>query len=250
MTSLCLIQFSTYFSTSFISTAIFANWFPILQMSFSYIFFFLLFRFFFACFFLSFPCWWKVIKRTWYFSCLSHLCPVPPFSPETLVKAHFYAAYPLTQTAFWLPLSFPSKPRLPLSVFIWLLLTYTASPLSVPAWPTVLWHCLLVLCQPQENRCLCPFKRGFSQCFTTSVLITIFPYTTSVTRFHLMPKCFFLCVLIIAIFYAEILPDCLICHLFDLFFFFFFQFYFFIIFIIIQNLLLSFSFSFSYLLFL
>lgn len=74
----------------------------------------------------------EVYKKDMIFQLSESLVPCPSFSPNTLAKAHFYAAYPLIQTDFWLPLSFPSKPQLPLSVFICLLLTYTASHLLFP----------------------------------------------------------------------------------------------------------------------
>lgn len=61
-----------------------------------------------------------------------------------------------------------------------------------------------------------PLKRGFSWCFTTSVLITISPSTTSLAGFLPVPSCLlwvdYCCVLLTH--YAEILPGCSIFHLF------------------------------------
>ena len=165
--------------------------------------------------FVSFPCWWRVIKRAWHFSCLSHLCPVPPFSPETLVKAHFYAAYPLAQSAVWLPLSSPSKPRLPLRVCIWLLLAFLFLP-DLQCFGIAFWYSVSYFSH-RKIAARAPLKRGFSWCFTTSVLITISPSTTSLAHFPPVPSCLLwvdYCYVLLT-HYAEILPGCLIFHLFD-----------------------------------
>lgn len=120
-------------------------------------------------------------KKDMVFQLPESLVPCHSFSPDTLVRAQFHAAYPSIQAAFWLPLSFPSMSQLPLGVFIWLLLTYAASHLLFPPWPTVFQHRLLVHCQlfqRHENHCPCPLKKDFSQCFTTSVLVTVSPSST------------------------------------------------------------------------
>lgn len=122
-------QFASYpifhiFLYFFSTKSYFYRLIPIVQTYFPFFF-----SFVFVCFFSLLM---EGYKKDVVFQLSESLVPCPSFSPDTLVKAHFYAAYPLIQTAFWLPLSFPSKLRLPLSVFIWLLLTYTASRLLFP----------------------------------------------------------------------------------------------------------------------
>lgn len=173
-----------------------------------YIFIFISFLVLFA----SFPWWWKARRRTWYFSCIT--CALSLLFSWYVAKSTFSCCLSIRSDCFLAAFIFSFKAS-PSCQCCYLVASHTASCLLFPPWATAFWHLLLVPCQllqPQENHCMCPLKKGFSQCFTTSVLITISPSITSLARFPPMPNCFLsvhYCSVLWA-YYAEILPVSLI----------------------------------------
>lgn len=109
MTSLGLIQFSTYFSTSFISTAIFANWFSILQMSFSYIFFFPPFLLFLCLFLSFFSLLMEGYKKDMVFQLSESLVPCASLFSRNIGKSTFLCCLSINSDCFLAALIFSLK---------------------------------------------------------------------------------------------------------------------------------------------